>query len=79
MKDDIAFVERMLHALGTLPGYGEDVARYLVRLARLRQGETVEYLYAGITLYARASSTVQEVYGAFERQALARFWSAKRA
>lgn len=87
MKDDIVFVERMLNALTGRPtydkeidtGYGEDVAGYLVRLAHLREGETVECRYAGITMYARASSTVQEVYAVFERQILARFWNDERA
>ncbi len=65
--------ERMLNALReAIPGYIEDVARYLIAVARFRKAGPVECEYGGVVLRVDESSTVRDVQATFEREALLR-------
>ncbi len=69
--------QRMLDGLRKLPGYVEDVARYLILVARYKEDGSAECEYGGIVLHARATSTVTEVRGQFDGAMLKRLWDDK--
>lgn len=75
MNEELAYVERVASAMLRLPGYIEDVARLLIRLAKLRaQGETLECEYDGVVLHIHETSTVQGIRSYFDSELIRRQW-----
>lgn len=73
MTEDAQFVERRATSLLACPGYIDDVAHWLIKLARIKGGErTIECVYEGVILHVRESSTVASVRSYLYRQHAAR-------
>lgn len=69
MSNEGEYVQAVLSGLLRVPGYVEDVAKHMIRLARQHGPNcTVECRYGRIFLHARADSTVDEIRRSFERQ-----------
>ena len=69
-------IKSMLAGVLKLPGYVDDVAKFMIALAKSHgPNRTVECTYGKVVLHARADSTVCEIRRSYERQCSKRFRS----